>query len=92
VGTPRWGGNFGVVTEFEFALHPVGPQVQVSQLFWKLDDGAAALREARELCTSLSRDAGALIAASVLRAFGLHILAELHLPLHLLRASGNRAA
>jgi hypothetical protein len=38
VGTPRWGGNFGVVTEFEFALHPVGPQVKVSQLFWKLDD------------------------------------------------------
>jgi hypothetical protein len=58
------GGNFGVVNEFEFALHPVGPQVQVSQLFWKLDDCAAALRVARELCTALPRDAGALIAAT----------------------------
>src|SRR4051794_40146860 len=31
------GGNFGVVTEFEFALHPVGPIVQVGLTFWSLD-------------------------------------------------------
>ncbi|MGH8938047.1 MAG: FAD-binding oxidoreductase, partial [Actinomycetes bacterium] len=31
------GGNFGVVTEFEFALHPVGPVIQVGLLFWSLD-------------------------------------------------------
>jgi FAD/FMN-containing dehydrogenase len=27
------GGNFGVVTEFEFRLHAVGPLVQVSMFF-----------------------------------------------------------
>ena len=43
------GGNFGVVTEFEFALHPVGPIVQVALLFWELDRGGDVLRLAREL-------------------------------------------
>ena len=38
------GGNFGVVTEFEFRLHEVGPMVQFGLLFWGLDQGAAALR------------------------------------------------
>ena len=35
------GGNFGVVTEFEFRLLEVGPMVQFGMLFWGLDDGAA---------------------------------------------------
>ena len=42
------GGNFGVVTEFEFALHPVGPIVQVGMLFWGLEQGGDVLRLARE--------------------------------------------
>lgn len=58
------GGNFGVVTEFEFALHTVGPQVQVAQLFWGLDDSTSALRHLRDMCDELPRDAGALIAAT----------------------------
>jgi FAD/FMN-containing dehydrogenase len=55
------GGNFGVVTEFEFALHPVGPLVQVASLFWELDRSAEALRVARDVCSALSREAGGLI-------------------------------
>jgi FAD/FMN-containing dehydrogenase len=58
------GGNFGVVTEFELALHPVGPQVQVTQLFWGLEDAASALRHVRDVCDDLPRDAGALMAAT----------------------------
>ena len=38
------GGNFGVVTEFEFALSEVGPMVHFGMLFWSLDQGADALR------------------------------------------------
>jgi FAD/FMN-containing dehydrogenase len=37
------GGNFGVVTEFEFALHPLGPLVQGTFLA-HLDQAAEALR------------------------------------------------
>ena len=47
------GGNFGVVTEFEFALHPVGPMVEFGMLFWGLDQGAEALGAARGVMGSL---------------------------------------
>jgi FAD/FMN-containing dehydrogenase len=35
------GGNFGVVTEFEFALHEVGPEVHLGMFFWAQDDSVA---------------------------------------------------
>jgi FAD/FMN-containing dehydrogenase len=47
------GGNFGVVTEFEFRLHEVGPTVQLGFLFWGLDQGAEVLRLAREVIPEL---------------------------------------
>ena len=42
------GGNFGVVTSFEFELHEVGPMVQFGLFFWGLDQGPQALRLAGE--------------------------------------------
>jgi FAD/FMN-containing dehydrogenase len=57
------GGNFGVVTEFEFQLHPVGPMVHLGMLFWELERAAAGLRTARDLVSGLPRDAGAMIVA-----------------------------
>jgi FAD/FMN-containing dehydrogenase len=56
------GGNFGVVTEFEFALHPVGPVVQVALLFWELERGGDVLRLARELGASLPDEINVVIA------------------------------
>ena len=47
------GGNFGVVTEFEFALHEVGPMIHFGLLFWSLDQGAAMLRHARHVIDTL---------------------------------------
>ena len=55
------GGNFGVVTEFEFALHPVGPIVRVALLFWDLDRGGEVLRLARELGGSLAEEINVVI-------------------------------
>ena len=38
------GGNFGVVTEFEFALHDVGPVVHLGMFFFSPDQGGEMLR------------------------------------------------
>jgi hypothetical protein len=56
------GGNFGVVTEFEFRLHEVGPVVQVGLLFWDLEHGPSALRLAREVIAALPRELNIIIA------------------------------
>ncbi|NBH12480.1 FAD-binding oxidoreductase [Amycolatopsis sp. SID8362] len=56
------GGNFGVVTEFEFRLHPVGPIVHLAMFFWGLEDGPAALRQARDVLETLPGEMGVLLA------------------------------
>lgn len=56
------GGNYGVVTEFEFRLHEIGPIVHVGLLFWSLDDGAAVLGLAGELIPTLPVDMNIIIA------------------------------
>jgi FAD/FMN-containing dehydrogenase len=42
------GGNFGVVTSFEFGLHPRGP-VLAGPLVWPLEDAAPLLRHYRDV-------------------------------------------
>jgi len=56
------GGNFGVVTEFEFRLHEVGPVVQVGLLFWGLEQGPDVLGLAREVIAALPRELNIIIA------------------------------
>jgi hypothetical protein len=56
------GGNFGVVTEFEFRLHEVGPIVQFGLLFWGLEQGPDVLRLAREIIATLPQELNILIA------------------------------
>lgn len=43
------GGNFGVVTSFEFRLHPIGPEVMTAQAFHPIEDAVDVLRFYREL-------------------------------------------
>ena len=47
------GGNFGVVTSFEFRLHPVGPEVALALVFYKGAQTVAVLRAFRDLAPSL---------------------------------------
>jgi FAD/FMN-containing dehydrogenase len=42
------GGNFGIVTSFEYRLHPVGPTVLAGPIFHPLEDAAEVLRFYRE--------------------------------------------
>jgi FAD/FMN-containing dehydrogenase len=43
------GGNFGVVTEFEFRLHPLGPIVLAGLALWSLDRAGEVLRGWRDI-------------------------------------------
>ena len=42
------GANFGVVTEFEFELAPVGPTILAGPIFWKMEDSPEVLRFYRD--------------------------------------------
>jgi FAD/FMN-containing dehydrogenase len=46
------GGNFGVVTSFEYSLHPVGPTVAGGAIFYPGDAAEAVLRGWREWLSS----------------------------------------
>jgi hypothetical protein len=54
------GGNLGVVTTFEFALHEVGPMVSFGLCFWGLEQGPAVLRLTEEINADAPRDLYAL--------------------------------
>jgi FAD/FMN-containing dehydrogenase len=51
------GGNFGVVTEFEFRLHPVDGRTLVAELSFSETDARAAISGWRELALSAPREA-----------------------------------
>ncbi len=51
------GGNFGIVTEFEFRLHPIGGRALTVEFVHPADEAAAALRGWRELLGDAPRQA-----------------------------------
>ena len=42
------GGNFGIVTELEFRLNQLGPQVLAGPIFWRMSDSPEVLRFYRD--------------------------------------------
>jgi FAD/FMN-containing dehydrogenase len=56
------GGNFGVVTEFEFALQEVGPVVQFGFCFWGLEQGPEVLRLARDVVATMPDSVNIIVA------------------------------
>jgi FAD/FMN-containing dehydrogenase len=52
-GVRGGGGNFGVVTEFEFALQPVGPEVYAGAVLWPAEDAPELIRFYREWIESI---------------------------------------
>jgi hypothetical protein len=47
-GVRGGGGNFGIVTEFEFNLVPVGPTILAGPIFWAMEDSPQVLRFYRD--------------------------------------------
>jgi FAD/FMN-containing dehydrogenase len=55
------GGNFGVVTTFQFALHPLGPTVMAGPVFWAADDTTHVLRSYRDFVAEAPDELGTVI-------------------------------
>jgi FAD/FMN-containing dehydrogenase len=55
------GGNFGVVTQFELQLHPVGPTVYAGPIFYPADAAGELLRVFRDWATGAPDEVTAVI-------------------------------
>ena len=54
------GGNFGIVTSFEYKLHPVGPTVLAGMLLYPLDQAAEVLAYFRDYIAQAPDEVGIL--------------------------------
>ena len=55
------GGNFGVVTSFEFQLHPVGPNVLAGAILWDAGDTDEVLRFYRDFVRNAPDELGTVV-------------------------------
>lgn len=55
------GGNFGVVTSFEFRLHPVGPTVLAGPILWDASDAREVLRVYRDFVRDAPDELGTVV-------------------------------
>ena len=59
-GVRGGGGNFGVVTRFDYHLHPVGPEVMFCFVLYPLEDGRPVLKGWRDFCESAPDDVSSI--------------------------------
>ena len=55
------GGNFGVVTSFQFSLHALGPTVLAGPLFWAAEDTGEVLRFYRDFAAEAPDELGSVV-------------------------------
>ena len=63
------GGNFGIVSSFRFALHPVGPTVMAGPVFWAAEDTADVLRFYREFVADAPDELGNIVRLGTIPPF-----------------------
>ena len=56
------GGNFGIVTDFEFRLHPVGPMIAGGLILHPLEDAETIMRAYRDLILAGPEEVGGAMA------------------------------
>jgi FAD/FMN-containing dehydrogenase len=61
-GVRGGGGNFGVITSFEFRLHPVGPKLLSGLLLYPAAMGGPVLRNFRQVMAGAPDEVGAAVA------------------------------
>jgi hypothetical protein len=61
-GVRGGGGNFGIVTAFQFQLHPVGPFIVGGPIFWPVDQAPRVLGFLREFAPSAPDELGITVA------------------------------
>jgi FAD/FMN-containing dehydrogenase len=57
------GGNFGIVTSFEYQLHPVGPIVLAGPMFWSIAEAPEVMRFVRDFADSAPDELGITVVA-----------------------------
>jgi FAD/FMN-containing dehydrogenase len=60
-GVRGGGGNFGIITSFEFALHPLGPEVLAGPVMYPADQAETVLRAYRDFIASAPNELGTIV-------------------------------
>jgi FAD/FMN-containing dehydrogenase len=71
------GGNFGIVTEFEFRLNPVGPVVVAGPIFWPMEESPNVLRFYRDWITDVPEELTTIVVHRMMPPLPV-VPAELH--------------
>lgn len=72
------GGNFGVVTSFEFRLHPLGPLVAFVGAFYPVKDAAKVLPGWRDYCAQAADEVSSVAVALTMPAGDPHLPEPVH--------------
>jgi FAD/FMN-containing dehydrogenase len=60
-GVRGGGGNFGIITSFEFALHPIGPEILAGSVMYPADQAETVMRAYRDYIATAPDELGTIV-------------------------------
>jgi FAD/FMN-containing dehydrogenase len=60
-GVRGGGGNFGIITSFEFALHPLGPEILAGSVVYPADQAETVMRAYRDYVATAPDELGTIV-------------------------------